>query len=352
MKTLTLDSFTLLSGQVISPVPVAWYQWGRPPQQARHVYVVLHGISASPQALAGGNMPQRFDAGWFSDWAGPGLLLDSDHDCILAPNTLGSCFGTASPALQGDPASFPYFTIADAVALHGQWLKALGVALVRAVIGYSYGGYQTFQWALNPPVPAEKFVALASAPRGNGTLADAEKALALAQRFPAHGVGSAAGSSTAVSGHAASTGSTQESLLTGAVPADSTALHDWQKVRVATLTAYGYADWLQAQGCPDIPAELAAKAQVWAQQFSPWSMAYLRHASALFNVENAVRARRSGAPLLWMVNTGDRLFPQAFQADTPEQNLHTVHIDGRFGHGSPLLEAGLWLPHVERFLRG
>jgi pimeloyl-ACP methyl ester carboxylesterase len=340
MHTLQLDSFTLASGRVVRPVPLAWYQYGPAPGKARRVVVVLHGISASPQALAGGSAPQHFDAGWFEDWLGPGKLFDTQHDCVLAPNTLGSCFGAASPVQYDDPSSFPQFTIADAVALHGQWLKALGVSAVDVVVGYSYGGYQAFQWALTPPVPAGRVVALASAPRGNGSLADAQKAFDLARRF--HEEGGAAASVAAGS-----------------------ALRDWQQVRVKTLTAYGYADWLKAQACADIPAELAAKARVWAQQFSPWSMAYLRQASALFNVEEALKARCDGAPLLWMVNSGDRLFPTTFSADelqpvsgnpsaTPlfhtRQNLHCITLNGRFGHGSPLLEAELWLPYAKEFL--
>jgi homoserine O-acetyltransferase len=234
-----------------------------------------------------------------------------------------------------------------------QWLKALDIQAVDVVVGYSYGGYQAFQWALTPPVPVGRVVALASAPRGNGSLADAQKAFDLARRF-------------------------QEADM---------ALHEWQQVRVNTLTAYGYADWLQAQGCADIPAELAVKAHAWAQQFSPWSMAYLRQASAVFNVEDALKVRHGGAPLLWMVNSGDRLFPATFSAadvqpehearcaspaapkpvtclpaqqvdgDPParhivheRQNLHCVTLNGRFGHGSPLLEAELWIPVVQEFL--
>lgn len=391
MQTLQLDSFTLASGRVIGPVPVAWYQYGPAPHKARRVVVVLHGISASPQALAGDSGPQHFDAGWFEDWLGPGKLFDTQHDCVLAPNTLGSCFGAASPALLADPSSFPEFTIADAVALHGQWLKALGVTSVDVVVGYSYGGYQAFQWALTPPVPAGRVVALASAPRGNGSLADAQQAFDLARRFQEEG-----GGAMLLAGGQPKSASTESSGFTNglasindtqaAVPGSTgSALRDWQQVRVKTLTAYGYADWLQAQGCADIPAELAAKARVWAQQFSPWSMAYLRQASARFNVQDALRTRCGGAPLLWMVNSGDRLFPATFSAaelqsvpgdswETPaatcapgqqvdgdppatphfyaRQNLHCVTLNGRFGHGSPLLEAELWIPFVRQFLAG
>lgn len=53
--------------------------------------------------------------------------------------------------------------------LRGPWPRSLGVARLDAVLGFSHGGYQAFQWAVAGPVPAARVVVLASAPRGNGT---------------------------------------------------------------------------------------------------------------------------------------------------------------------------------------
>ena len=92
-------------------------------------------------------------------WLGPGAALDTRHTCVLAPNALGSCFGSSAPDAEL-PASFPDFTITDSVRLQG--CGCARVARLDAVVGYSYGGYQAFQWALDPPVPLGRALALAS----------------------------------------------------------------------------------------------------------------------------------------------------------------------------------------------
>ena len=146
-------------GGRIAPARVAWRRYGPEPAQARAVVLLLHGISGSQQALApvSGKSILMRDG---HPWLGPGAALDTRHTCVLAPNALGSCFGSSAPDAEL-PASFPDFTITDSVPA-GLWLRALGVARLDAVVGYSYGGYQAFQWALDPPVPLGRALALAS----------------------------------------------------------------------------------------------------------------------------------------------------------------------------------------------
>ena len=156
-----IESMALDGGGRIAPARVAWRRYGPEPAQARAVVLLLHGISGSQQALAPVSGEVHPDAGWASGWLGPGAALDTRHTCVLAPNALGSCFGSSAPDAEL-PASFPDFTITDSVRLQGLWLRALGVARLDAVVGYSYGGYQAFQWALDPPVPLGRALALAS----------------------------------------------------------------------------------------------------------------------------------------------------------------------------------------------
>ena len=126
--------------------------------------LLLHGISGSQQALAPVGGEVHPDAGWASGWLGSGAALDTRHTCVLAPNALGSCFGSSAPDAES-PASFPDFTIADSVRLQGcgcarwalrGWMRWWAIP----------GGYQAFQWALDPPVPLGRALALASGPRG------------------------------------------------------------------------------------------------------------------------------------------------------------------------------------------
>jgi len=115
------------SGNILFPVTIAWSHYGVRPEKARAIIVLLHGISSSPQALNGNQQPPFCDRGWFSGWIGPGKIFDTRHDCILAPNALGSCYGSSGPASCASPGSFPEITIGDTVRSYKLWLTALGI---------------------------------------------------------------------------------------------------------------------------------------------------------------------------------------------------------------------------------
>lgn len=308
------STLRLESGHEISPVTLAWSQYGQSPAQARKVYLLLHGITSSPQAFLGDPAP-TFDAGWFQAWAQG--VFDMACDCVLAPNALGSCFGSSSPPRGSSSNDFPLFTIADTVRFYAQWLRWLGVDAVDGVIGYSYGGYQAFQWAINPPVPTGKVVVLASAPKGNGTKTDVDRLWGLAERLD-HG--------------------------------DAGAQQAWRAQRIDTLRRYGYADWLAETGAP-VDETLQRCATLWASQFWPRALACLRHAATHFDVQEALRTKAGGTPILWMVNRGDSLFPSNDLHAGQHANLERQSIYGRFGHSSPMLEPELWIPLARDFLQ-
>ena len=138
-------------GGRIAPARVAWRRYGPEPAQARAVVLLLHGISGSQQALAPVSGEVHPDAGWASGWLGPGAALDTRHTCVLAPNALARVLAAAR-RMRNCPPRFPTSPSPTACACR-LWLRALGVARLDAVVGYSYGGYQAFQWALDPPVP-------------------------------------------------------------------------------------------------------------------------------------------------------------------------------------------------------
>ena len=96
-------------------------------------------------------------------------------------------------------------------------MRALGVARLDAVVGYSYGGYQAFQWALDPPVPLGRALALASG-RGGGSWSDviALRRLAAARRA-----------------------------------GDALAQEQWVAARRDALMRYGRGLWLADAGAPE-----------------------------------------------------------------------------------------------------
>ncbi|GAA0497172.1 MULTISPECIES: alpha/beta fold hydrolase [Pigmentiphaga] len=293
-------------GGRLAPARLSWCRYGPEPAQASRVVLFLHGISASPQALPIPGADPAPDAGWGAGWIGPGRHYDTRDCCVLVPNALGSCFGSSGPSSQADPAGFPAVTIGDTVRLQGRWLASLGISRLDEVIGYSYGGYQAFQWAVAAPADTSRVVVLASGPAGNGTPAELDRLRALARAWQA---------------------------------GEPQARAQWQRLREATLTRYGQADWLAASGVADPAPAIAHEAARWTERFSPWSLAALRKAAMSFDVRARLPACRT--PVRWLLGSGDRLFP-------PEHGLvlspfiRQAVVHGRAGHLSPMLESAAW----------
>ena len=313
-----LPALRLDSGASLAPALLAWSRFGPPPDQARATMLLLHGISGSQQALRQAGVDAFPDAGWASPWLGPGKALDTDTCCVLVPNALGSCFGSSAP--QGPRAAeFPAITIADTVRQQGLWLRELGVTRLDAVLGYSYGGYQAFEWAAAPALPVDRVVVLASSPRGNGSAEDVARLRKLAADIDASVPGAAA---------------------------------SWTAMRVDTLKRYGYEDWLRGQGLPDPLATLHEEAQAWARHYPPWSMATLRQAASRYDARAALLS--CSMPLHWLRCASDTLFaPMDARsgADAPyPPNIRQETIPGRCGHLSPVLEGGLWEPRLRSAL--
>ncbi|MFC4201035.1 alpha/beta fold hydrolase [Candidimonas humi] len=318
MKALTFEALPLQSGDTLPAATLAWCHYGPPPDKARAVILLLHGISSSPQAAISPNdRPEFCDRGWFRDWIGPDRLFDTEHHCVLVPNALGSCFGSTGPQHWSRPDTFPDISIGDTVALQGLWLKALGIPRLDAVIGYSYGGYQAFEWAMRAPVPADKVVVLASAPRGNGAPADIQKLRHIAA-----------------------------SLRSGKPGAPE----QWIQQRLNTLERYGYARKLADDGVEDPAARLRHEAETWARQFSPWSLACLRAASVHFDIRRELAAGSNPMQLLWLQCLTDPIFPCEFGSYEKSPRLKTLCVPGKYKHVSPIYESGLWIGHVAAFL--
>ena len=191
-------------------------------------------------------------------------------------------------------------------------MRALGVARLDAVVGYSYGGYQAFQWALDPPVPLGRALALASGARRR-QLSDviALRRLAAARRA-----------------------------------GDALAQEQWVAARRDALMRYGRGLWLADAGAPERQA-LDAEARAWAARFSPWSMAALRAAACRHDVRHALASLR--APLYWLRCASDLLFPPGDETALPPC-VHPMTVAGRYGHASPALEGPLWDACLRRAL--
>lgn len=93
---------------------------------------------------------------------GPGLALDTTQLFLVATELFGNG-ASSSPSNTPEPfhgPRFPVTTIRDNVeAVHRLLVDDLGVRHLRAVIGFSMGAQQAFQWAVSYPTYMDRIVA-------------------------------------------------------------------------------------------------------------------------------------------------------------------------------------------------
>ncbi|HEY4337500.1 MAG TPA: alpha/beta fold hydrolase, partial [Puia sp.] len=93
---------------------------------------------------------------------GPGKALDTTKLFLVATELFGNGH-SSSPSNTPEPfhgPRFPVTTIRDNVAaVYSLLTKGLGVSHLRAIIGFSMGAEQAFQWAVSYPLFADKIVA-------------------------------------------------------------------------------------------------------------------------------------------------------------------------------------------------
>src|SRR4030095_4738584 len=84
---------------------------------------------------------------------GPGKLVDSDRYFVVALDALGNGVSSSPSNSKLQPRmNFPQFTIQDDVnTQHELITRVLKLSHVKAVMGVSMGGMQTFQWLVSYP---------------------------------------------------------------------------------------------------------------------------------------------------------------------------------------------------------
>ncbi len=145
--TFTLKNFHTESGTVLPEATVHYGTYGT--LNAAHSNVVL--------------LPSHYMAGDRGyEWLmGPGNALDPAKSFLITSELFGNGH-SSSPSNTPEPfhgPRFPRMTIRDNVEAVHALLLSLGITHLQAVIGFSMGAQQAFQWAVSYPTFMDRVVA-------------------------------------------------------------------------------------------------------------------------------------------------------------------------------------------------
>ncbi len=328
----TTRDFRLRSGVVLPEASVAYTTQGELAPDGRNAILLTHGFTSSHHFATGGAASE----GSWGALVGPGRPIDTDRYFVVAPNMLGSSYGSTGPATT-NPATgrpygpdFPDITLSDIVAQQHALLLHLGVTHLLAVIGPSFGGFQAFQWAVDYPDFMDGVVPVVTAPHPPTDGGGLDDLVAVLAKDPAWNNGH----------HYGHLGIIQTMT----------------RLRIGTLKNYGL-DTDLAERFPDPDAreaELERIAADWARVFDPNSLVVLRKASLRYDVRDAFP--RIKARVLFVLSRTDALFPPAVapgvMAGLRAAGVEASYfeIDSNRGHLASGLDAAKWAPTLHEFL--
>lgn len=150
----SLPPLALDAGGTLAHARLAFHLDGTLSPERDNAVLVLHALTGSADAAGD----------WWRGLIGPGRALDTDRWAVLAPNLLGSCYGSTGPH-RGSVERFPALTVRDIARAVGLLLERLSIARVALVTGGSLGGMVALEFAASFPGRAAQGVVFAAPAR-------------------------------------------------------------------------------------------------------------------------------------------------------------------------------------------
>lgn len=165
--TYTFDSLDLRRGGKLSPVTVGYSTWGKLNEAKDNAILVACGLAVD--TFAHDEEHPDSHTAWWNNIIGPGLPLDTTRYFIICPNPLAGCDGSTGPysinpaTQQPYGMTFPLITVHDIVETQRKLIEHLDIQSLEMVIGGSFAGQQTLEWAVAYPDLMKKAVVIGAA---------------------------------------------------------------------------------------------------------------------------------------------------------------------------------------------
>jgi homoserine O-acetyltransferase len=346
-------------GGVLERPIIAYESWGQLNAARDNAVLIFTGLSPSAHACSS---PADPAPGWWEEVVGPSRPIDTRRYFAVCVNSLGSPFGSTSPA-STDPAtgaayrlSFPVLTLEDVATAGRLLLTHLGIGQAHTVVGPSMGGMTTLAFAVLFPGLYRRLLLISCGPR---SLPFAIALRSLQREMIRRDPGWAGGQ----------------------YPPGGGPITGMRLARKLGMMTYRSAiEWEQRFGRERVPGErqsgdgfsldfeieayLEAHAQKFTGQFDPNCYLYLSRASDLFDVAEhggsvaAGLARVRAEQALVIGVTTDFLFPVHQQRELAEglrqgvADVEYVELPSIQGHDSFLVDMDRFRPVIQRFFGG
>mmetsp|Transcript_11448 Transcript_11448/g.32945 ORF Transcript_11448/g.32945 Transcript_11448/m.32945 type:complete len:481 (+) Transcript_11448:221-1663(+) len=159
-ETFTKNDFILENGVVLPKAELRYQTYGVLNEAKDNVIVVCHALTGNASLHS-----------WWGGLLGDNKAFDTSKYFIVCCNILGSCYGSTNPQSTNPETNAPYgkdfpdVSVKDTVKLQLHLVKEkLGASSIKCVIGGSFGGMQTMEFAVQGGIPGGEFVAANGSP--------------------------------------------------------------------------------------------------------------------------------------------------------------------------------------------